>query len=195
MSRKVLDCALLVIDMQNDFVMPGSSIRIAGAKATVPVIKKVLNGFRNVGLPVFHAVREYRPDGSDIEITRLDNFLERNKVVVPGTRGCEIIEELKPIPGEYRIVKNRFSAFLMTELDLMLRRLGIEHVVICGTEYPTCIRTTIFDAISYNYFVTLITDACSAQTPEVAEANITDIKNVGVECLTSAEFIKQLNAK
>jgi nicotinamidase-related amidase len=195
MSKKVLDCALLVIDMQNDFVMPGSSIRIAGAKATVPVIKKVLTGFRNVGLPVFHAVREYRPDGSDIEITRLDNFLEKNKVVVPGTRGCEIIEELKPIPGEYRIIKNRFSAFFMTELDLMLRRLGIEHVVICGTEYPSCIRTTVFDAVAYNYFVTLITDACSAQTPEVANANIKDIKDIGVECLTAAEFIKMLNAK
>ena len=194
MSKKVLDCALLVIDMQNDFVMPGSPIRVAGAKATVPVIKKVLTSFRNVGLPVFHAVREYRPDGSDIEITRLDSFLERAKVVVPGTRGCEIIEELKPVPGEYRIVKNRYSAFFLTELDLMLRRLGIEHVVICGTEYPSCIRTTIFDAVSNNYFVTLITDGCSAQTSEIADANIIDIKNIGVECVTAAEFVKQLNA-
>ena len=194
MMKKVLDCALLVIDMQNDFVMPGSPIRVAGARASVPVVKKVLTAFRNVGMPVFHAVREYRPDGSDIEITRLDNFLERTKVVVPGTRGCEIIEELKPIPGEYRIVKNRFSAFFMTELDLMLRRLGIEHVVVCGTEYPSCVRSTIFDAISYNYFVTLITDGCSAQTPEIAESNIHDIKNIGIECVTAAEFIKQLNA-
>jgi nicotinamidase-related amidase len=195
MSKNTLDCALLIIDMQNDFVLPGSPIRVAGAKATVPVIKKALNAFRNVGLPVFHIVREYRPDGSDIEITRLDNFLERSKVVVPGTHGCEIIEELKPIPGEYRIVKNRFSAFFMTELDLMLRRLGIEHIVVCGTEYPSCIRTTIFDALSYNYFVSLITDGCSAQTPEIATANITDIKEIGVECVTVSEFVKQLNAK
>jgi nicotinamidase-related amidase len=193
MARKTLDYALLILDMQNDFVMPGSSIRVAGAKATVPVIKKMLNTFRKLKLPIFHVIREYRSDGSDIEITRLDNFLERSKVVVPGTTGCEIIDELKPIPGEYKIIKNRFSAFMHTELDFILRRLGVEHIVVCGTEYPSCIRTTIFDGVSYGYFATSITDATSAQSKEIAESNIRDISNIGVTCITAAECIKELN--
>ncbi|MCF7790969.1 MAG: cysteine hydrolase [Victivallales bacterium] len=195
MLNQTQECALLIIDMQNDFVLPGSSAKIAGAKATIPVIQKVLNSFRKANLPVFHAVREYRADGSDIELTRLENFLEKSKMLVPGTYGCEIVGELQPVPGEYRIVKNRYSAFFMTELDLILRRLGIEHIVICGTQYPSCVRATIFDALSYNYFVTMIIDGCSAQTSEIGESNIRDIKDLGVECLTGSEFIKRLNAK
>ena len=195
MTKRSIDCALVIVDMQNDFVMPGSPIRIAGAKATVPAIKKLLKAFRDSGLPVFHVIREYRPDGSDIEITRLDSFLERSKVVVPGTKGCEIIDELRPMPGEYKIVKNRYSGFFMTELDLVLRRLGIEEIVVCGTELPSCVRTTVFDAISYNYITTVVEDGCSSQTPEINEANLRDIRNIGVDCLTSAEIIKLLHGK
>lgn len=192
MPRQKVNYGLIIVDMQNDFVMPGSPIRVAGAKATLPAITKALKAFRAAGLPVFHVVREYRPDGSDIEITRLENFLERSKTVVPGTEGCAIVDELKPIPGEYRIVKNRFSAFMNTELDFMLRRLNVNHLVVCGTQYPSCIRCTVFDAVCYGYNVTLLTDATSAQTPEIAESNVRDIQEIGVECIPTANFLKQL---
>ena len=194
MAKQIKNYGLLIIDMQNDFVMPGSPIRVAGAKATIPVIKKVLKAFRSSKLPVFHVVREYRSDGSDIEITRLDNFLEREKTVVPGTVGCEIVSELKPIPGEYRIIKNRFSAFMNTELEFMLKRLNITHLVICGTQYPNCIRTTVFDGVSYGYFVTVLTDATSAQTPEIAESNVRDIQDIGVECCPTAILLKKMKS-
>ena len=191
MAKQTANYGLLIIDMQNDFVMPGSPIRVAGAKATLKIISKVLKVFRTKKYPVFHVVREYRSDGSDIEITRLDNFMERGNTVVPGTKGCDIVNELKPIPGEYRIVKNRFSAFMNTELDFMLRRLGVTHLVICGTQYPNCIRTTSYDGISYGYDVTVLTDATSAQTPEIADSNIRDIQAIGVDCCTTADFLKK----
>jgi nicotinamidase-related amidase len=194
MAKQEISYSLIIIDMQNDFVMPGSPIRVAGAKATIPVIKKVLKAFRKNKLPVFHVVREYRSDGSDIEITRLDNFLERSKTVVPGTEGCKIVNELNPLPGEYRIIQNRFSAFMNTELDFMLRRLNITHLVICGTQYPSCIRTTVFDSVSYGYYTILVTDGTSAQTPEIAESNLRDIQDIGVECCPAAEFIKKLKS-
>ena len=98
--------------------------------------------------------------------------------------------ELAPVEGEYRVVKNRFSAFMNTELDFMLRRIGVTQLVICGTQYPNCIRTTIFDAIAHGYPVINVTDATSAQTPQIAEANITDLKNIGVECVTLREFLQ-----
>lgn len=77
-----------------------------------------------------------------------------------------------------------------TELDFMLRRLGVENLVVTGTQYPNCVRTTVYDGVALDYNVTLITDATSAQTKEVAEANIFDMKNIGVECITTMQFLQ-----
>jgi len=184
--------AMIVIDMQNDFVLPDAPACVKGAFETIPRIRKLLDYFRTKGLPVFHIVREYRSDGSDIEITRRDSFLNLKTYVIPGTKGCEIVEDLKPLPGEYRIVKQRFSAFMNTELDLILRRLGVTHLAVCGTQYPNCIRTTIYDAVSYGYHVINIIDATSAQSTEIAAANILDIANIGVECVPLNEFLLSL---
>jgi nicotinamidase-related amidase len=182
--------ALVIVDMQNDFVLPGSPAGVAGAYDTVPVIRKLLDLFRVNKLPVFHVVREYRADGSDIERNRLDGFLRKSRYLVPGTRGCEIVDPLRPIEGEYRVVKNRYSCFMNTEVDFMLRRIGATHLVVCGTQYPNCIRATIFDAVCHGYHVINITDATSAQTPEIAAANIVDIRNIGVDCISLDEFIR-----
>jgi len=180
--------ALIIVDMQKDFVLPGAPACVAGAYETIPKIRETLDLFRGMQWPVFHVFREYRADGSDIENIRLKGFLEEERYAVPGTEGCEIVDELKPVAGEYRIVKNRFSAFMNTEVDFMLRRLDVRHIVVCGTQYPNCIRTTVFDGVSFGYHVTLLTDATSAQTPEIAEANKQDIANIGVECITLDEF-------
>jgi len=182
--------ALIIIDMQNDFVLPGAPVCVAGAYATVPCIKRLLDFFRTQSWPVFHVVREYRADGSDIEFTRLPGFLNHKHYAVPGTEGCNIVADLTPVEGEYRVIKNRFSSFMNTELDFILRRIGATHLVICGTQYPNCIRATIFDAIAYGYPVINITDATSAQTPQIAEANIMDLRNIGVECVTLKEFFE-----
>lgn len=180
--------ALLIIDMQNDFVRPGAPACVAGAEATIPAIKNAIDCFRSNRLPVIHALREYRADGSDIEITRWDDFLGRAKFCVPGTPGAEIVAELAPQPGDWRIVKQRFSAFFATELDLILRRLTVSHLAICGTQYPNCIRASAYDAISYGYPTTVLTDASSADSPEVAVANIRDMRNVGIECVAFEDF-------
>ncbi len=179
---------LVIIDMQNDFVLPGAPVRVAGARATIPKVREALNCFRDSNWPVFHVCREYREDGSDVEITRYKPFMEQAKFAVPGTPGCEIVKELSPLPGEYRIVKNRFSAFMKTELDFILRRLGIARIAVCGTQYPNCIRATVYDGLSYGYEVTVLTDASSAKSAEIAEANIRDMRDIGVECITVAEF-------
>lgn len=180
--------ALIIIDMQNDFVLPGSPMCVAGAMAVIPNIQQLLDYFRKNSLPVFHLVREYRADGSDIEITRLRGFLAKEPYCVPGSQGCEIVQGLEPLSGEYRIVKNRFSAFMNTELDFMLRRLGVTDIAVCGVQYPNCIRTTIFDGVAFGYNVILVTDAAAAQTDAIARANITDIANIGVECVTTEQF-------
>ena len=181
--------ALLIIDMQNDFVLPDSPNSINGSYKTIPVLASVLDRFRNTDAPVFHIVREYRQDGSDIEKFRYTDFISGNKYAVPGSLGCEIVEELTPIEGEYRIVKKRFSGFMNTELEFMLRRLGVEEVVITGIQYPNCIRATAFDAVAYGFDVTVLTDATSAKSNDVAKANIIDFQNVGIKCVTSKELV------
>lgn len=174
--------------MQNDFVLPSAPAVIHGALATVPRIKEVLEWFRAKCYPVFHIVREYRADGSDIEISRREAFLAGPPYAVPGTKGVEIIDALSPITGEYRVVKPRFSAFFGTELELILRRLDVDSVVVCGTQYPNCIRATAFDALSYGYPTAVITDATSASALAVAESNIRDMENIGIRCISFDEF-------
>ena len=181
--------ALIIIDMQNDFVLPSSPVHVSGAQATVPSVRKLLDTARSREWSVIHAVREHRRDASDVERPRAKDFLERGGYSISGTPGARIVEELTPLEGEVRIVKQRFSAFMQTELDLILRRLGISHVVICGTQYPNCIRATAFDALSLDYDVIIVTSATSAQSQTIAEANILDLQNVGIMCVTLEDFL------
>lgn len=181
--------ALVIIDMQNDFVLPGAPMCVADAAATLPRISSLLASFRQSNQPVFHVVREHRADGSDVDGFRKALFAAGKRFVVPGTTGCEIVEPLQPTAGEYRLVKPRFSAFLQTEFDLMLRRLAVNRLVICGTQYPNCIRATVLDAVSLDYEVTLVTDATSAESAEIAASNILDMANIGVSCVTTDELL------
>lgn len=185
--------ALIIVDMQNDYVLKSSPQCIDDAIRIIPNLQEVLNNFRDNKSPVFHVYREYREDGSDIEATRLKDFLSGEKYCVPNTHGCDIIDEIYPIDGEYRIVKNRFSSFINTELDFILRRLNITEIVVCGIQYPNCIRATIYDGVALGYDVTLVTDATGAKSDEVANANIYDIKNIGVKCLSTQEFMQAYN--
>ena len=181
--------ALIIIDMQNDFVLSGAPMCVAGAAETLPQISSLLSRFRELNRPVFHVVREHRADGSDVDGFRHADFQAGKTFVVPGTTGCEIVEPLQPTASDYRIVKPRFSAFMKTPLDLMLRRLGVNHLVVCGTQYPNCIRATVLDAVSLDYQVTLVTDATSAQSAEIAAANILDMENIGVNCVPCNEWL------
>ncbi|MDY0162073.1 isochorismatase family cysteine hydrolase [Desulfobotulus sp.] len=183
--------ALVIIDMQKDFVLPEAPLRIAGAAGTLPAIRRLLDAFRAEKRPVIHVIREHRTDGVDVEAFRMELFTRQGGFAVPGTRGVEIVDELKPLEGEYVLVKRRFSAFMQTELDFMLRRLGVTRLVVCGTQYPVCIRTTIFDALALGYDVTSVVDATSAQTEEVAASNIRDIAAMGVTCQSVADFLAE----
>jgi len=178
--------ALLIIDMQNDFVLERKPLRVAGAQAVIPKIPAVLTEFRKRSLPVFHVLRVHRADGSDVEINRKELFA-RAPFAVEGTKGAAVIDEIIPLKGEYVIPKTRMSAFIGTELDLMLRTLGISTLYICGIQTPNCIRTTVFDGIAYNYPVVLIDDATGASSEEVHRANVRDMQNIGVRIVKSGE--------
>src|SRR5208337_4223294 len=183
--------ALLIIDMQNDFVREGALLRVAQAEKVIPKIQDVLKEFRAKNLPVFHILRVHRSDGSDVEITRQELF-SKHPFAVQATPGAQEIDELKPLPGEYVIEKARMSAFIGTELDLMLRTLGITVLVITGVQTPNCIRTTVFDAIAYNHPVILVDDATGAQSEEIHRANVRDMANIGARVMDAQALIGTL---
>ncbi|MDR3640305.1 MAG: cysteine hydrolase [Humidesulfovibrio sp.] len=180
--------ALAIIDMQNDFVLPGAPACVAGAQATLPALRQLLETARAKGWRVVHVTREHRADGSDVELFRRETFQAGRGICVAGSKGAEIVAELRPLPGEHLLVKLRFSAFLFTEFDALLRRLGVSTLVLGGTQYPNCIRGTAVDAMARDYRTVIVTDACSAQTPEVAAANVYDLSRMGVECAALAEL-------
>mgnify|MGYP001077971669 FL=1 len=87
------------------------------------------------------------------------------------------------------VAKTRFDAFFRTDLEVLLRGLGTEEVYICGTQYPNCVRSTAVGAIERDYAVTVVTDCCSAATPAIAEANIADMRAMGIQCLPSGDIM------
>jgi nicotinamidase-related amidase len=184
--------ALLIIDMQNDFVREGSPLRVAGAGEIIPRIREVLDAFRERHLPVIHVLRVHRSDGSDVEVFRRELF-RRRAFAVRGSWGAAIIDELSPAPGEYTIEKTRMSAFTGTDLDLLLRSLGVTRLFVTGIQTPNCVRTTVFDAAACNYEVFLVTDAVAAQSAEVHAANVRDMENIGTRIIRAAEVPRILD--
>ncbi len=84
------------------------------------------------------------------------------------------------------------SAFIGTELDIMLRTLGITELVVTGVQTPNCIRTTAFDAIAFNYPVILVNDATGAQSEEIHRANVRDMENIGIRIMDAQALIRTL---
>lgn len=184
--------AFLIIDMQNDFCLQGAPFEVTGAMNVVPYIKRALDACRTHRIPIIHVFRYYRADGSDVELTRYKEFMKAGGGCVQGTKGAEILDELKPIEGEYLIIKQRWSAFFQTELDCLLKRIGVGQIVITGVQTPNCIRCTVWDANSLDYEVIVLTDGTGAKTTEVHNANLSDMKNIGIELMTADELIKSL---
>lgn len=188
--------ALIIIDMENGFINSEFAQCIKMAKDTIPICSKVIFHARKQNIPVFFVNRIYRQDGSDVEHTRFKSWYEGGRAmsdVCSKVLSYDNPPELSPEKGDYVIIKPRFSAFFMTELDLILRRLGIDTIVLIGTTTPNCIRTTCYDGISLDYNVVIIEDCCSSQTEEIQRANMYDMKNIGADIIKSEEFLNGNN--
>lgn len=110
-----------------------------------------------------------------------------------GTAGAGLVKGLSSNPEQdYVVIKKRFSAFMHTHLDALLRRLGVENVVICGVQTPNCIRATAFDAVSLDYpQVTVLSDATASASSSVQASNLEDMRHVGIKVVTVAEWREQ----
>jgi len=167
--------ALLVIDMQHDFIDPDAPVTCAPiAQRALPDISRIVESARRAGVPIFYTQGLARPDLSDVGLWKSVARRE-GRVQVEGTRGAEIIEELAPQEGDIVIRKRRPSAFFNTELDVFLRACKIDTLIVTGASMSGCVRATIVDAFSRDIHVIVPRQCVIDRTEAVLEANLADV--------------------
>jgi nicotinamidase-related amidase len=152
--------AMIVVDMQNDFVAVGAPMETPAAREMVPRLSESLALCRAAGIRVVYTAQVHRPDGSDFGVFgALHPPVISHQALVDGTLGVDIYPALAPLPGEHVIKKHRYSAFFGTDLDIILRNWGIDTVIVSGTTTENCCLSTARDALYNNYRVLFLSDA------------------------------------
>jgi len=185
--------ALLVIDMQRDFVLPGGFGEMLGNKVALlePAIEptsRVLNAFRGKQLTVLHTREGHRPDMSDCPPSKrargrlkigIGDRGPMGRVLIRGERGHGIIEQLEPLPSETVIDKPGKGAFFATDLDLILKNLGIRSLVVTGVTTEVCVQTSVREANDRGYECLVLEDCVASYFPEFQRAALDMIKAQG----------------
>jgi nicotinamidase-related amidase len=185
--------ALVIIDMQRDFLEPGGFGAALGndvslLKAAVEPIGNVLNAAREVGMLVIHTREGHRPDLADAPPLKVDRGDPKTRIGAPGPMGRilvrgepghDIIPELYPVPGEPVIDKPGKGAFYQTDLELMLKNRGIETLLVCGVTTEVCVNTTIREANDRGFRCIALSDGCASYFPEFHQMGLAMIKAQG----------------
>ena len=180
---------LLIVDMEYGFLDSKSPLFVNLGFEIVANIKKILNIYREKKLPIIFVKREHRKSGIDIDKTRVEIFKKSKGLILENDKSSEIIDDLKPLKDEIIVIKRRWSSFFGTELDILLRRLNINNLIVTGIQTPNCIRATVYDALSLDYNVIVISDATASKSEKIQKNNLFDIENLGVDILTTDELI------
>src|SRR5215475_5035288 len=203
--------ALVIIDMQRDFLEPGGFGAALGndvkrLQAAVVPCRAVLSAARKAGLLVIHTREGHRPDLSDappLKVERGDPALRigapgpMGRILVRGEPGHDIIPELYPVAGEPVIDKPGKGAFYQTDLELMLKNRGIETLLECGVTTEICVNTTVREANDRGFRCIVLADCCASYIPEFHDMGLKMIKAQGGifgSVSTSAPVIAALSA-
>ena len=175
--------AVLVIDMQNDFGAEGgmfhrAGIDIAPIQEAVGPTVHVLAAARKAGIRIIYLKMEFRPDLSDAgaedsPMRRVNTQLKvgetitapdgrKSRILIRDTWGTDIVRKLAPQAGDIIVSKQRYSGFYQTELDTILKTLGIKYLVVTGCTTSVCVESTIRDAMFRDYLCLLLED-CTAE--------------------------------
>ena len=185
--------ALVIIDMQRDFVEPGGFGETLGndvshLQAVVPPLRKVLETARAVGLTVIHTREGHVPDLSDCppaKLNRGDPSLRigapgpKGRILIRGEYGHDIIDDLAPAPGELVIDKPGKGAFYSTELGTMLSAANITSLVVTGVTTEVCVHTTVREANDRGYECLVLSDCVGSYFPEFQDAGLAMIAAQG----------------
>ena len=186
-------CALVIIDMQRDFVDPGGFGEALGndvsllRKAIAPT-RKVLEAARKKGMLVVHTREGHRPDLSDLPLakklrgrlkTGIGDSGPMGRILVRGEYGHDIVDALKPAPGEPVVDKPGKGAFYATDLDSLLHNRGIRQLVVCGVTTEVCVNTTVREANDRGYDCLVLEDCVGSYFPEFQTAALKMIQAQG----------------
>lgn len=180
--------ALIVIDMVKDFTDPEGLVFYPQNREVLPRIKQVLDECRKYGLLVIFLRHSYRKDKFD------KNLQNMRTNCIEGTGGDEIdpmlnVDETK----DYVIKKRRYSGFIGTDLDMVLRENQIKNLIIVGTKTNCCIRATVTDAYNLDYLPIVVSDCVATNDETVNQVHLTDIKKYLGNVVTSEELFDLLN--
>ena len=176
--------AIIIVDMLNDFVT--GALQCERGKAIVPHLKALIEGARKKGAYVIYS--------NDAHLKGIDHELKLwGDHAIAGTKGAEVIPELAPQEGDYVVPKRRYSGFFHTDLDLLLKELGVETLVMTGLHAHMCVRHTTADAYQLGYSIVVATDCTDSFTKEDYEYGIRYLKDVyGAALLTGEEVVESL---
>ena len=185
--------ALLIIDMQRDFLEPGGFGETLGndvslLKAAVAPLKAVLEAARAAGLLVIHTREGHRPDLSDAPPAKIERGSPSKRIgdpgpmgriLVRGEPGHDIIPELYPVKGEPVIDKPGKGAFYATDLDLTLKNCDIDNLIVTGVTTEVCVNTTVREANDHGYRCVVLADCCASYFPEFHDMALKMVKAQG----------------
>ncbi|ABD05727.1 Isochorismatase hydrolase [Rhodopseudomonas palustris HaA2] len=185
--------ALLIIDMQRDFLEPGGFGETLGNDVSrlgraVGPIAAVLAAARAMGLLVVHTREGHLPDLTDAPPAKLARGAPSlrigdpgpmGRILIRGEPGHDIIPELYPRDDEIVIDKPGKGAFFATELDDVLQKYGIENLLVCGVTTEVCVNTTVREANDRGYRCVVIGDGCASYFPDFHDAGLAMIKAQG----------------
>ncbi len=186
--------ALLVIDMQRDFLDPlgyvaQSGVDVSILRRTIAPVARLMAAARAAGIPVIHTREGHRPDLSDLTDFKrrraagsgapIGSLGPLGRLLVRGEPGHAILDEVAPLAGEAVIDKPGFGAFYATDLELILNRGGVSALTIAGVTTDICVHSTLREAVDRGFDCTTVADACAAGDPAVHEAMLTCIAGEG----------------
>jgi nicotinamidase-related amidase len=210
MGADIRKSALIVVDMQNDFLHrdgafahvarehPEAHIDMPFLVSTIPHVRDLADAFRTAGRPVIYVVHVLKPDYSDAAFPYWRLGLEpatwNHTHCVEGTWGAEIIDELKPHDGEPVIVKKGFSGFANTPLDTTLRNLGVTTCVVGGVTTCVCVSNTVRGGVEYNYRMILVSDGVAEVSKDTHESELKTMNRIFADVKTTNEVKAMLAA-
>ena len=187
--------ALIIIDVQNDFVSPeGSAAKrgedVSAAMATIPHLTRLIDVARRVELTIVY-IRTTHSEWTDTPswIYRSSQKSGLN-TCREGTWGAELYQGISPLPSERVVIKHRYSAFINTDLNTVLKARGIQSILVCGVATNVCVETTARDAYMYDYYVTMIDDCSAAYEAKLHLGTLENMRRHFGLVVSSSEIIE-----
>jgi len=200
------NAALIIIDMQNDFIHENGAMRNISLEMGVPEsalnqskvpisnIKKLAEQFRKDCKNVIYVYIAWEPDYSDVAIplNKMPPKVKEVGALMRGSWGSQIIDELTPSKSDHMVMKKGYGGFFQTSLDRILRNLDIKTLVLSGVYTNICVETTAREAVAYGYDILLVKDATASFDEEGHQATLKVIAAAFGEVMSTEEVLKLL---